>query len=85
MCGLTLLQLNNWFSNKRIREKKKKGGSSSHNRSTSTAPDVNGDSGMDLPLYASFGGQDQYMFAQQMQQGYHHGMGGHEDITDYFK
>jgi predicted RNA-binding protein with RPS1 domain len=78
MCGLTLLQLNNWFSNKRIREKKKKGGP--HSKASASQSDQN--DSMEMPLYAPFSGQD-YGNYHGLPPNYH-GM-SHEDITDYFK
>jgi len=102
-CGLTLLQLNNWFSNKRIREKKRKGGGSAQRSNNgSNVSDSNHHNvdhnvhhnhhhhhhhhpGMDLPLYASFSGQE-YVFTQPVGRHPHEyaHLHGHEDITDYF-
>jgi len=91
MCGLTLLQLNNWFSNKRIRMKKKGGGgraSASSAASDGHANDHHGTPGIDMPLYASFSGPQDYVFAHPPMGRHPHEyahMHGHEDLSDYFK
>ncbi|KAL0481109.1 hypothetical protein AKO1_012898 [Acrasis kona] len=83
-CGLTLLQLNNWFSNKRIREKKKKS-----TRSRGTSESDNTPTGA-IPMYSPNFAQEQFLIHNGMRHDFNtmnHNLTGipHEDITEYFK